>query len=152
MKRVVLIWCMMAALVVCGGQAIAADGSGGNNGTGVLLIVLSGFNNDKGDAKIALFQSKEGFTKEENPFRGAEAPIKGRQAECAFQGLPFGVYAVKAYHDENLNGKLDKNMLGQPKEQYGFSNNARATFGPPGFEESKFIFDGKNSTITITME
>ena len=36
------------------------------------------------------------------------------------------------YHDENRNGKLDKNVIGIPKEHMGFSNNAKIELTPPG--------------------
>lgn len=45
--------------------------------------------------------------------------------------LPAGKFAVQAFYDENSNHKLDKNLIGVPKEKYGFSNNARGIFGPP---------------------
>ena len=31
--------------------------------------------------------------------------------------------------------ELDKNTFGAPKEAYGFSNNARGTFGAPDYEK-----------------
>jgi uncharacterized protein (DUF2141 family) len=33
---------------------------------------------------------------------------------------------------------LDTNFLGIPKEQFGFSNDARGTLGPPDFESASF--------------
>jgi uncharacterized protein (DUF2141 family) len=44
--------------------------------------------------------------------------------------------------DVNGNQEFDTNFLGLPKEQYGFSNNAMGTFGPPKFEPASFILDG----------
>ncbi len=51
--------------------------------------------------------------------------------------IPPGTYAIKLHIDENENGELDTNFLGIPKEQYGFSNNAKA-FGIPKFESASF--------------
>jgi uncharacterized protein (DUF2141 family) len=42
------------------------------------------------------------------------------------------------FHDENGNGKLDKNVVGIPKEGYGASNNPARKMRPPTFEEAKF--------------
>ena len=56
--------------------------------------------------------------------------------------LPAGQYAVGIFHDVNLNNKMDNNFLGLPKEQYGFSNNARALFGPPSYEDAAFELKG----------
>ena len=40
------------------------------------------------------------------------------------------------------NEKLDTNFFGIPKEQFGFSNNAKGRFGPPSFESASFELDG----------
>ena len=55
-------------------------------------------------------------------------------------GDPPGTYAVKLHIDENENGELDTNFLGIPKEQFGFSNNAKA-LGIPKFEAASFVVD-----------
>lgn len=47
-------------------------------------------------------------------------------------------YAVIVYHDLNANGKPDRNILGIPREPYGFSNNPSTRFGPPGFDKASF--------------
>jgi len=51
-------------------------------------------------------------------------------------------FAIKALHDENLDGKVTKNWTGIiPKDGLGFSNNARISFtGPPKFIEAKLQY------------
>lgn len=44
--------------------------------------------------------------------------------------LPKGQYVFSVYQDSNENGKLDTNLLGIPKEKFGFSNYNGKT--PPG--------------------
>jgi uncharacterized protein (DUF2141 family) len=51
------------------------------------------------------------------------------------QGVPAGTWAVLAYQDENSNDDLDR-LLGIPRENYGFSRDARGHFGPPGFDDT----------------
>jgi len=65
--------------------------------------------------------------------------------------LPKGKYAVSAFHDANSNEKLDKNMVGFPTEKYGFSNDARGTFGPPELSDQLFTLD-TSKKITITLK
>jgi uncharacterized protein (DUF2141 family) len=48
---------------------------------------------------------------------------------------------VRLFHDSNGNGELDRNMLGIPREGYGFSNDAGAR-GPASFEEAAVSIDG----------
>ena len=50
--------------------------------------------------------------------------------------LPAGTYAIGLFVDANANGVMDRNLFKIPKEQYGFSNNARGAFGPPSFEDA----------------
>jgi len=54
-------------------------------------------------------------------------------------------------HDENMNGKLDTNWLGIPKEGYGFSNNARGVAGAPSFSAASFQYEGGSLDLTMTM-
>ena len=42
-----------------------------------------------------------------------------------------GIYAATAYHDENGNGKFDKNRVGLPIEGFGMSNNPTTFLTPP---------------------
>ena len=46
-----------------------------------------------------------------------------------------GNYVISGYHDVNGNGKLDFNMMGIPKEPYGFVNPPSTKWKEPGFEE-----------------
>jgi uncharacterized protein (DUF2141 family) len=55
------------------------------------------------------------------------------------KNLKPGNYAFKYFHDENDDEKLNTNFVGMPKEGFGFSNNAKGTFGIPAFE--KMIFE-----------
>ena len=52
--------------------------------------------------------------------------------------LPHGEYAITFFVDSNGNFKMDKNFLGIPKEQYGFSNNVMCIMSVPSFDQAKF--------------
>jgi uncharacterized protein (DUF2141 family) len=151
MRRLSFLLCAMF-LVLCAGWIVDLGASAENQGSGVLKVVIGGMKNEKGDVKVALFNSREGFERNGTEFRTARGEIKEGKSECEFNDIPFGVYAVKVYHDENGNGKLDKNAMGQPRERYGFSNNARSTFGPPNYDSAKFVFDGADTVLKITLE
>jgi uncharacterized protein (DUF2141 family) len=77
--------------------------------------------------------------------------IQESQARCDFEDIPPGTYALAVIHDENMNGKLDTNWLGIPKEGYGFSNDARASLGAPAFSDASFQYDGQNLDFTISL-
>ena len=61
-----------------------------------------------------------------------------------------GTYAIGIFHDANLNNRLDNYFFGVPREQYGFSNNARGFMGPPSFDDAAFKVEGKTE-ISITL-
>jgi len=151
MKRVVL-WVCAFSLLVCAGWTAALGAPDEDRRDGVLKVAISGMKNEKGDVKVALFNSKENFEGSGPAFRSARAEVKHGRSECEFSGVPFGIYALKVFHDENGNGKLDKNSMGQPRERYGFSNNARNTFGPAGFDQAKFFFKKTDMTVNISVE
>ena len=56
--------------------------------------------------------------------------------------LSYGEYAVTLFVDLDGNKKLNKNFLGIPKEQYGFSNNVMGRMSPPTFDQAKFTIAG----------
>ena len=37
---------------------------------------------------------------------------------------------------------MDRNFFGVPKEQYGFSNDAKGSFVPPSFKDASFTVSG----------
>ena len=65
--------------------------------------------------------------------------------------LSHGDYAISVFLDENRNNKLDTNILGIPKELFGFSNNPRILTGPPSFHESEITVDGTHKTFKIKL-
>ena len=67
-----------------------------------------------------------------------------------FEGLPAGDYALQVIHDENDNGDLDKNLLGIPSEDYGFSRNPKA-WRRATFDEAKFDLAADGSEITVQL-
>ncbi len=66
-----------------------------------------------------------------------------------FKSLSKGTYAVSVYHDLNNNGKLDRNLLGIPKEPFAFSNMKSMGMGPPKFKDTSFQFENQTKEITL---
>jgi uncharacterized protein (DUF2141 family) len=66
----------------------------------------------------------------------ASVPAREGENVIAVPGVPTGTWAVLVYQDANENGQLDRNFIGIPKENYGFSRNAAGKFGPPSFDEA----------------
>ncbi|MBC8433998.1 DUF2141 domain-containing protein [Desulfobacula sp.] len=115
-----------------------------------LVIHLQGFENSKGVAKVAVCNSQKNF-KDSTPFKGFDFKIINNKAERKIT-LPYGEYAIKVYHDENNNNELDTMMFGIPTEDYGFSNDARGSVGPPEYKDALLILNSPKQKITINVK
>ena len=116
---------------------------------GSLTVVVVDLENDEGQVVIALLDSAEAYEEDMVAFREAMPKISERKVSVTFEDVPYGTYALKVVHDENGNGKLDTNFIGIPKEHFGFSNNAMGRFGPPDFEQTKFVLESAHMTMEI---
>lgn len=92
-----------------------------------LLIAVSGFKNTRGTLNCRLFSKAADFPDGEGILT-IRVPIAGQNTSCNFSNVEPGTYALAVVHDENSNGKLDKNFVGVPTEGYGVSNNK--TYSP----------------------
>lgn len=116
-------------------------------------IVVTGIENPQGKINVGLYNSTSDFPHKESVFQGQTVRADSTEVVVTFSGLPQGDYAVAIFHDENDNGKLDKNFIGIPSEAYGFSNDAHGRFGPPTFEEAKVSLSPDRSLeITVTIK
>ena len=118
----------------------------------LIHVEITGMRNDKGRVQCSLFSSAADFPKKaEKAVAHAASDISHGQAICEFAGISPGTYAVSVFHDENLNGKLDKNFVGAPKEGYGASNNPRKRMGPPPFSEASFAVNQPEKSVEIKL-
>lgn len=115
-----------------------------------LNIEISNIKKAKGKVMVAIYADKEHYL-------DAQYAIPG-QAEVTQSGsltisvdIPYGDYAIGAFHDVNDNGELDTNGAGIPKEPYGFSNGRKGTFGPPSFNKAKFQFSQQGQVHHIKL-
>jgi len=125
------------------------EGEGEGEGEGATLrITVENLKNDRGQLVIAIFASKEDYLKK--PVGEAAVGIReDLTGETEFTDLPAGNYAVAVYHDKNGNGDLDTFLM-IPREDYGFSNDARSPFGPPSFKAATVeLGAGEDVHITI---
>jgi uncharacterized protein (DUF2141 family) len=116
-----------------------------------LTVDIKSIPNEKGNIFIGLFRPKDEFPIFGKQYIGKIISVSGKKMSYSFNDLSEERYAVAVFHDENKNGKLDKNYLGIPTEAYGFSNNARRTFSAPSFEEAEVNLKS-DLTISITLK
>ncbi|MGZ3787317.1 MAG: DUF2141 domain-containing protein [Bacteriovorax sp.] len=120
---------------------------------GDLKMIVTGLDSSEGQIKFDLDNNAETFKpRKDGPpaFKKGRSPIQDKRVEYIFKDIPCGEYAVKLYHDANMNQDLDKNFLNMPKEQYGFSS-CKGCVLPPKWEKAKFKFDKEHPEITIDL-
>ncbi len=120
------------------------------SGTGTLIVVVTGINNNEGQLLVALYSDNEEYL--ETPTIGASRVITGKEEFIRFDGLPYGSYAVVVLQDLNNDKEMNKNLIGIPTEGYGFSNNVMGKCGPPSFDQASFAFDDRYETKIIDIQ
>jgi uncharacterized protein (DUF2141 family) len=119
---------------------------------GRLKVIVTGLAIDEGQVRIGLYDSAQSYKSAKKPFKGAAVNIRNKRAEYVFDNLPYGTYAMRLYHDQNGNGKLDRAASGMPTEPYGFSGTVSGTFGAPEWEAARFTIESKPVTMEIRLE
>jgi uncharacterized protein (DUF2141 family) len=101
-----------------------------------LTVEIINLESNKGVVMVDLMD------KHEETVMGNICKIADNKCTIVFKDLRNDQYAIRYFHDENSNEKLDTNVLGIPKEGFGFSNDAFGKFGPKDFNEWLFEVSG----------
>ena len=106
-----------------------------------------------GELGYLIFASSAGFPGDRGKaIRHGFLPIPSGAKQLRIEtDLPPGTYAASLYEDSNGNHKLDRNLIGIPKEPVGVSGNPSRRFGPPRFGECSFPLGSTGLTITIAL-
>ncbi len=141
MKTATLAFCL-SLVALCASAA---------NDAFVLNVEVHGGIADRGQILASLFNFEETYMSE--PFADTSAPVDSTgRASLNFPNLPPGEYALSVIYDEDGDGELDTGFLGIPQEAFGFSNDAKARFGPPPYEEARFSVSEQNTNISINLD
>lgn len=108
--------------------------------TGQVIVEIVGLHSDKGRVLVALYCGEAGFPGEIKKACASQVTrTQGKRARLVFDGIAAGEFAVSMFHDENANATLDRNFLGIPKEGWGTSRDAKASFGPPSYSDARVL-------------
>ncbi len=140
-------WLAVLMIGTCSAVAVAQSPCAG------IHVKVLNIRNSTGTVACALFESSEGFPYEYllNATNIMVIKVRDTKARCDFEDIPSGTYALAVVHDENMDGKLNANLLGIPKEGYGFSTDAKGFLGAPSFSAASFPYDGQNLDMTISL-
>ena len=119
-----------------------------------LRVSIAGLRSQRGNVGCALWGSRTGFPGDADRALQKARGRFGRSegvATCTFENVEPGHYAVSVGHDENENGRLDRNFVGIPIEGWGVSNDAPARMAPPEWDDAVFSVEGRRKLILVTM-
>ncbi|WP_114861345.1 DUF2141 domain-containing protein [Azospirillum brasilense] len=114
-----------------------------------LTVTVQGVRN--GDGQIILAVCEEAaYPAGRCAFR-VTAPAAEGSVRVTVPDVPPGIYALRAYHDENGNGQLDRNLLGVPREGFGFGNDAPVLLAPPSFRDAAVTVGDDDVATALTL-
>ncbi len=138
---------LLSTILIVGGANAAPEPGG------TLVVYFEGMKTGQGHIAALLVDSADKFlARDKKPVHSFLTGVTPQKTTWRIHNLPYGLYAISAYHDKNDNGELDSGLFGIPTEDYGFSNNARGSFGPPDYAEAEFEFSESGQVISIRVE
>lgn len=111
-------------------------------------LMIKGADCPGGRVYVSVFNNEKGF-KDRTPNKRLVIDT-GKPDLTAELDLPDGDYVISAYQDENGNQKLDTNLIGIPKEKFGFSN-YQGKNAPGSFDRHKVCLRGNSRVVCINL-
>lgn len=116
-------------------------------------VKISGIRSEKGQIILNVFKNSEDYEQEKVfkklVFEKKAVDNGSIMINCDIEP---GVYGITLIDDENKNGELNKNLIGIPKEGFGFSNFFMEKMKKPVFDDFKITIKNPNSKITIKVK
>lgn len=121
--------------------------------TGGVSVTVNQVDIEKGGkVNIGIYDEK-GFPVIGKGVKEVALEVKETTVVYVFEKIPAGKYAIAVFQDVNSDGKLNKNLVGAPKEPYGFSKNLYGMFGPPSFADVSFdVVEDQITSLAINLE
>lgn len=119
------LWLAALCLSLAAGQSLAAE----------IIVDIRNTGEAQGRVYVALCGERN-FMRGQCDYEVARRATSGATV-VSFAGVLPGDYAIAAFYDLNGNQKLDKNLLGAPKEPVAVSNNVSAKWAVPEFAAAR---------------
>ncbi|MEA4936407.1 MAG: DUF2141 domain-containing protein [Paludibacter sp.] len=118
-----------------------------------LEVCVKNIRNNKGQLCVALFKCEDDFNKEvplwENKY--CKSTINEKWYKIIIPVMP-GKYGVSVLDDENMDGKMNYNLIGLPLEGFGLSNYVHKGIRKPKFKYFSFEFvSGQKMVVEVQM-
>lgn len=113
-----------------------------------VTVEINNLDAGKGTVHVGVYDSADGYKKQKVLMAKIVEPVAATVKLDLL--LPAGEYVVSVYQDSNMNGKLDTNFVGMPKEPVGISNYSGKGI-PGGFDKLKSIIGKTGTVLTVNM-
>ena len=126
-------------------------------GEGVIEVQVEGLPSSEGILFVSLYLTDDGYPGEwllaySTQQLPAQTASDGTML-ARFESVPAGWFVIAVLHDADSNKEMATNALGIPKEGYGFSNNPKSFFGPPGFDKAAvYLEPDETKQVLITIK
>jgi uncharacterized protein (DUF2141 family) len=137
---------LLATPAYAGDLRVVVEGIASSAGT-----IIAGIYDNRDSYDRAVAESSKVEVNDGKRLIGVTLRPRGESQTIVFPDLRPGSYAVALFHDENDNGRLDKDGLGFPTEAYAMSNNARGFLRPPAFKDVTVQIGERDETIRIKL-
>ena len=120
----------------------------------VVTLKISNLGDESGQLAVAVFDNPDSFpNRSKDAVLKSFSPLPGGFSETTITiDLKPGHYALATFLDKNKNQNLDTNIVGAPKERFGFSQNPKISFSAPLFSECEFeVLAGKKQNLAIRL-
>jgi len=143
---------LIAALLL---GSVAAFGEDATAAQGTLQIKITNIEKGSGTLYIAILNAPEHWLKSDasaKPFRDMTQAVSSTEdVLLSIEDLPPGQYAISVFQDLDGDAELDTNLVGFPKEPFGFSA-PMGNFGPPNFAEAAIDLSGGSISVAIALQ
>lgn len=118
-----------------------------------LTLKVEGITQLEGNLGILLFNTAAGYPENnKNALKSYSIKVDSKTMVIELGEFPKGEYAITLMQDKNLNGIMDKSMIGIPKEPFGFSVLKEIPFGAPSFKETSFKLEKDEEQVITLLE
>lgn len=141
------------SIALVGGLFIMTSSSQAQTQTQTTQIAITDIRSGNGQILLNVFKD-QGTYDDNKPMKTLSFDKKGLIDGKLVVPCPLepGVYGITMVDDENSNGKIDKNLMGMPKEGFGFSNFFMTKMKKPAFDDFKVDLSSANAAVVIKVK
>ena len=116
-----------------------------------LTVNVTNLKSKSATVVIGVYGPKNKFLDEKDQLKEYRFKPKNGKLSAKITDLAFGEFGMAIYQDVDGDGKIDKNLIGIPKEPYAFSKNYKPTIKAPSFNDCKFNYSAKANTVNMKL-